>query len=90
MPAFYTTAILLINQLGDFREKQLSVFGCFGLKRGPKLPLYARTSFAENTMQANSLLFYLPATMGVKGKKNLKVMLDIKLKEKKFRTFFAS
>ena len=30
MPEFYTLIILLINQLGEFSEKQLSVFGSKG------------------------------------------------------------
>ena len=40
MSEFYTWVILLINQLGDFGEKQLSVFDSSG---GPNLPLNAST-----------------------------------------------
>ena len=42
MPEFYTWAILLMNQLDEIREKQLSVFGSKGGQNCPLMhvPLY--------------------------------------------------
>ena len=49
MPEFYIWIILLINQLGETGEKQISVFGSGGGGGGggANLPLNARTPLAN-------------------------------------------
>ena len=54
MPEFYTWTILLINQLGEIGEKQLSVFGSRteqNRTEGPNLPLNARTPLNVLTVE---------------------------------------
>ena len=57
MPEFYTLVILLINQLGEIGEKQLSVFGSRG---GQNLPLNARTPLSRD-MRLPTMLYERPA-----------------------------
>ena len=57
MPEFYTWAILLINQLGEIGEKQLSIFGSRG--GGANLPLNARTPLnihEQNTFHVHLIM----------------------------------